>query len=660
MPHTHIFGTRRSATPSSRTNITSWATIGHDVRAWRTLFSLLLIVVVSLAAERAAAQVRTVAVTGDAFPDRNGTFDFFYRPVMNIYGEVAFGGGQYDENDTTGIWSSGYTGELRTAALTGDTDPETNVTFDDFFDPEKDLYLSDLGDVAFLAEGNDYTVEGIWTDRFRVVGVPSEDDLEPVVLMGDIANNTIDPTRTLHSFVLGGFDDEFDRVVLRASMTEGETDVYSSSGIFAEDTSLLGVNKIAEEDDVAPGTVDHFKAFRTPTINDSGMVAFVADLPSSVSREGVWTADSNGTVSLVALNGQTAPGTGGRTFSILFRDDAIINNNGDIAFTATLTGYITGNLREGIWVRRGGSIEKVMFESEPAPGTSTTFEEITSTPLLDEAGHVTFVAETNDTSPRDGLWSEGESGLELIALQGEPAPGTDLTFENILDFAVNDSGFVAFAAQLSDLSEAIFAQDPTGNLRRIVGDGDTIQIYVEDELIDVEIEFVEFLGLLGEFNQPGNGVTNGWNDAHQVAFKASFYSDANLSDHNFTDGGEGVFVSDLATVPLGDMNFDGNITEEDIPLFVQALVDRDAYDAHGFVSPVFYALPIPADVVGDVNQDGVFDFGDISAFSALFDEMATSNAVPEPSSGLLLILATACWANKKRSAQGDRRCAGAG
>jgi len=650
MPAKRTFGSRHIATTFNRS-----AAAKRRHTTFAALLRLLVLMAVSLVASRAAAQLRTVAVTGDTAPDRNDTFASFTEPIMNAWGEVAFNADLYDElfNETNGIWSTGYTGELRTVVTTDYTDPETNRTFSEAGNP----LLTDLGDVAFFATTDDYEVEGIWTDRDRLAG----DEVKPVVLLGDNANNTNDPTRTLRFFQLGGFDNVADRVAITASMPPATTETFPSLGVFSEDISLLGVNKIAEVADPAPGSSGQFLHFPSaPTMNDSGRVAFVASLTNGATGEGVWT-DSNGTLSLVARYTDIAPDTDGKEFSTLFRDSAVINNNGDVAFTATLTGLIGGFLREGIWVRRSGTIEKVMLEGEAAPGTGgANFNEITSSPLLDGAGYATFVAQTDDVASRDGLWSEGAGGLELVALEGEPAPGTSLNFLNILDFAVNDSGFVAFKAQLSDLSVAIFAQDPSGQLRRIVGDGDTMEIYVEDQFVEVEVEFVDFAGLNGQYGSPGNNTADGWNDTHQLSFHASFYSEANLTEHDFIDGGEGVFVTDAATVPLGDMNLDGVVDEEDVPLFIQALVNRDAYDANGFISPGYYAVSIPADVVGDVNQDGVFDFGDIAAFSALFDEMATSSAVPEPSSGLLLLMAAACCAIKKRSAQGDRRCAGAG
>ena len=88
------------------------------------------------------------------------------------------------------------------------------------------------------------------------------------------------------------------------------------------------------------------------------------------------------------------------------------------------------------------------------------------------------------------------------------------------------------------------------------------------------------------------------------------------------------------------MNRDGNLTAADAPPFIEALVNPTAYAAHGF--------PFPANEVGDVNQDGTFDLGDIADFSTLLGGPANANAVPEPSTLLLALLAVASVATRRQ------------
>lgn len=79
----------------------------------------------------------------------------------------------------------------------------------------------------------------------------------------------------------------------------------------------------------------------------------------------------------------------------------------------------------------------------------------------------------------------------------------------------------------------------------------------------------------------------------------------------------------------GDMDADGDVDEDDIPLFVQALTDRAAYDANGF--------GVDADFIGDFDGNGQLDLGDVGGFKAAVAlGAAAASAVPEPTSCALL------------------------
>ena len=94
------------------------------------------------------------------------------------------------------------------------------------------------------------------------------------------------------------------------------------------------------------------------------------------------------------------------------------------------------------------------------------------------------------------------------------------------------------------------------------------------------------------------------------------------------------------------MDGDGDVDTDDTPLLVQALVNRAGYDANGFENAAGFL--VDADIVGDVNDDGRFDLGDLSAFSALLGGPATAAAVPEPTSVALLGTVCSCLALVRR------------
>lgn len=81
---------------------------------------------------------------------------------------------------------------------------------------------------------------------------------------------------------------------------------------------------------------------------------------------------------------------------------------------------------------------------------------------------------------------------------------------------------------------------------------------------------------------------------------------------------------------LGDMDGNGSVNTADVPLFIQALVDRATYDA---------AFPLlDADVIADISQNGTFDLGDLAGFNSLFAGPASAQAVPEPSALSLAVV----------------------
>ncbi len=566
------------------------------------------------------AATRTVALSGDS---PLGTLEVFAEggfgnsAVINNSGEVAFSAALDDLNFSQGIWSEGDgIGSLRKVALAGEAAPGGGgAAFGELFSTP--LYLNDAGDVSFTATLDDFSTNGVWTDRDRPGTA-----LTKIALAGDPVPD-ISTTRNFQgAFSLRGFNNN-SQVAFSSGFTLAlPPDNFPSSGVFSEGAGL-GLDNVAEINDPAPGAFNNFTnspgvftGFFPPSINDSGHVAFQATTNSgtstgSLGAAGVWTNSNNSTLRKVALAGESAPGTS-TTFSQLFRDAAVINNSGNVAFSATLVGLINGNLREGIWVERGGVVEKVAIESESAPGTSSTFENM-SDGLIDENGHAVFQSILADGT--DGLWRENSSGtLVPVALENQTAPGTSAKYLGILEYAINAVGQVAFAAQMDDFSDSIFAIDKGGVLQRIVGGGDLLEVASGDLR---EVDFVEFLGLKGFIPQPGNGLPSGLNDSGEVAYYASFL-----------DGSEGIFVSDIATLGASPADFDedGDVDSSDLAKWETGF---------GISSGAVH-------MDGDADVDGADFLIWQRQFGLSSPLSAATAAVPEPSTWLLALCATLC------------------
>ncbi len=115
-------------------------------------------------------------------------------------------------------------------------------------------------------------------------------------------------------------------------------------------------------------------------------------------------------------------------------------------------------------------------------------------------------------------------------------------------------------------------------------------------------------------------------DAAYPTVNADFVGDI---DHNglFDLGDLAAFKSLVAPEP-GDMNGDGLVNLADVQLLVMALTNSSAFE-NEFVW-------VNADLAGDVDGSGMFDLGDLGAFSSLLGGPASAAAVPEPGSAVLL------------------------
>ena len=99
--------------------------------------------------------------------------------------------------------------------------------------------------------------------------------------------------------------------------------------------------------------------FPIPSFNNNGHVAFQGATASGFTQ-GIYDNVSGSLARLVG-SGDAAPGGG--TFA-LFHTTTSINNADNIAFS----GILSGSVADGIWVARGGGIDKVAVEGDVAPG----------------------------------------------------------------------------------------------------------------------------------------------------------------------------------------------------------------------------------------------------------------------------------------------------
>jgi hypothetical protein len=293
------------------------------------------------------------------------------------------------------------------------------------------------------------------------------------------------------------------------------------------------------------------------SLNDLGKAVFSGYLSTSTSLlpvgYGAWSELPQGGLRLVARSGAQVPG---EPVGVLFTVNGFAttgwNNAGETALLAGFSGPGVGG--SGIWSEGGGhGLRTIAKAGSPAPGDPAGLKFLEfSSPVLNGAGQVAFHAFLSDNAgqlaPVGSLWIETHDRmLELVAYDGQPAPGLpgDFRFSSFGDalgnIALNLAGQAAFSAQARSgpgdnpsFLRGIWARDLSGALRLVAHEGQMIDVDdgpAADMRTIAQLAFEPFSG-----NQDGRA--SGLSDGGQIAFWAEF-----------TDGSEGVFVSDALTVP---------------------------------------------------------------------------------------------------------------
>ena len=362
----------------------------------RLLFSCTLLSLLSVNSTNAES-FRTVVLSGDATPGIAGSFSFSSTPMLNDAGHTAFlgsftGTGVTSANNQ-GIFTEGAGSGFALIAREGDDAPGTGlgVNFDDLLRP---VLTSNNGTTAFISSLNGTGVNSL-NDR----------------------------------------------------------------GIFS-DGGGNGLALIAREGNAAPGTAPGvgFGFLGKPVLNNVGQTAFFASLRGTgitgANDHAIFSEGSGNGLTLVAREGDAAPGGAPQVFFGSLFVNPVLNTSGQTAFRAELTGAginpsnDSGIYREGM----AGGLLLVAREGDNAPGLGSGVQlgNFQNT-VLNNNGQTAFSTQllgTGITSTNDiGIYSDGGgNGLELIARAGNAAPGigAGVNFSDFRSVVINGSGQTAF------------------------------------------------------------------------------------------------------------------------------------------------------------------------------------------------------------------------
>jgi hypothetical protein len=316
-------------------------------------------------------------------------------------------------------------------------------------------------------------------------------------------------------------------------------DLVADDGLWRDDGSgTLSVVCVERTD--APGTSTMFSSFGGFSMNRQGQIVLVSGLMDvsggATQTAGIWRDGQNG-LQLIARRGDPAPGTTAEFNSFGFGDQPML----DISGRASFVGYLTeadGKNPTGIFSERGGNGLELVIRSGSgnAPGTGAMFETFDNLRQNSDS-QLAFLANLAGASSTDnrGIWRETrEGGLTLVARTGSAAPGTELPFINFFDhtLSLNDNGQAAFLAEVRETSHlrrvyrGIWAENTKGELKLVALQGQLVD--VSDDPLRPDLRTILSL----DFQSAG------FNDLGQLTFAA-----------RFSDGSNGIFISDLVAVP---------------------------------------------------------------------------------------------------------------
>jgi hypothetical protein len=378
-----------------------------------------------------AAAVTTIAISGAPAPGTSGAlFAGFDTPTINRNGHVAFGGSLEVE-------------------LAG-------VTFND----REGYWTGTSGNLTLLGRQSS-----------PVSGAPSytfTDFLSPVV--GPNGNAVVKAYSTGGRGLFGGPAGDVRPIALPGMQAPG----FDPGVTFGDQIMGLTING-------------------TPRNNTLGQTAFTANTvgnPAPGSNGGMWCGTA-GNLALVTRHGAPAPGLPAG-IDIQNFNEAVINDLGQVGFSAVLGGNVDATNNGAVYVGQPGALQTVTRSGDPVPGMSgvtfagSQFSSSFGMPSINNAGQAAFggnLAGSGVTSANDNVLVIAAAGSSpvIAAREGDTAPNSPagVTYTFLGDPHLGGSGHVAFDAGLagadvtSDTDTAVFTGLP-GSIRRLARESDPL------------------------------------------------------------------------------------------------------------------------------------------------------------------------------------------
>ena len=215
------------------------------------------------------------------------------------------------------------------------------------------------------------------------------------------------------------------------------------------------IDIIAIEGQTAPDGNGMFSEFGQLQLNEKGEIAFSATLTgadSPVTERGIFLGAVD-SLTQVVRSGQASPDGNGRFFAFSTRPPPL-NDAGHIVFVASLAGTLGGYKDStGVFLAADGTLTQLAREGEAVPGINGVFEGFTrSLPSINNADQVAFIADIDAPypEPRLAVLLSTPDSLEVAVASLAPVPLGDGVLSTFSEVKINDLGEIAFRARLVD------------------------------------------------------------------------------------------------------------------------------------------------------------------------------------------------------------------
>jgi len=342
-------------------------------------------------------------------------FHSLFLPSIDGFGRAAF-------RANTGVFRESPGAGLTQVARAGQIAPGTDSVFDRFVG----LHVNRTGQTTFFGQldGSNITEAnsiGIWTseaDALRLVA--RSNDAAPL------------PGGEVHFSQLATSDD-FDFGFQKPRFTVGaaghvafHSHLHGPGAIDSNDRAIFvnhpsGTRLAARRGQAAPGVDDggvfatFFSGANAPSVNDLGEIAFAAGLDHTLKWQGIFSEGGGNGLKLVARIGDAPPGIPSAT-ALHFLYDPRLNNAGQVSFLSVIAGPGIDSTNDGvIWTGDAAGLDIVAREGAPAPGTGegawfSDFDHYKTTwamPIINGVGHVAFFSRLAGL----GVSADNDSGI---------------------------------------------------------------------------------------------------------------------------------------------------------------------------------------------------------------------------------------------------------